>query len=78
MRRAITLHERLSVTLHFLETGRSYKDLKFSTEISAQSFGVITLETCAAIYKALKKKYLKVSEIYLYLQFIQGNTNCDP
>ena len=67
MRRAITPHERLSVTLRFLATGRSYEDLKFSAAISAQSLGVIIPETCAAIYKVLKKKYLKVSEIYLYL-----------
>jgi hypothetical protein len=67
MIRTVTPHERLSVTLRFLATGRSYEDLKFSAVISSQSLGVIIPETCAAIYKVLKKKYLKVSDIYLYL-----------
>jgi hypothetical protein len=50
MRRAITPCERLSVTLRFPATGRSYVDLKFSAIISAQSLRVIIPETCAAIY----------------------------
>ena len=41
MRRAISPHERLSVTLRFLATGRSYEDLKFSAAISPQALGVI-------------------------------------
>jgi hypothetical protein len=65
MRRAFTPHERLSVTLRFLATGRSYEDLKFSAAISAQSLGVIIPETCAAIHKVPKKKYLKVKFIYI-------------
>jgi len=61
MRRALTPHERLSVTLQFLATGRSYEDLKFSAAISPQALGVIIPETCAAIYEVLKKVCLKVS-----------------
>lgn len=61
MRRAVTPHERLSVTLRFLETGRSYEDQKFSATISPQALGVITRESCAAIYEVLKKDFLKVS-----------------
>jgi len=53
MRSAITPHERLSVTLQFSVAGRSYKDLKFSAEISPQVLGVIIPETCAAIYEVL-------------------------
>jgi hypothetical protein len=45
-----TPHERLSGTLHFIATGRSYEDLKFSAAISAKYLGVIVPETCAAIY----------------------------
>jgi len=60
MRRAVTPHERLSVTLRFLATGRSYEDLKFSAAISPQALGVIP-EICAAIYEVLKKDCLKVS-----------------
>jgi len=61
MRRAVTPHERLSVTLRFLAIGRSYEDLKFSVAISPQAFVVIIPEICAAISEVLKKDYLKVS-----------------
>ena len=39
MRQAITPHERLTATLRFLATGRSYEDLKFSTIMSPLSTG---------------------------------------
>jgi hypothetical protein len=61
MRRAITPHERFSVTLRFLATQISYEDLKFSAAISPQALRVIIPETYAAIYDVLKKDYLKVS-----------------
>lgn len=60
LREAISLHERLSVTLRYLATGRTYEDLKFTAVISAQSLGQIIPETCSAIYIVLKKEYLKV------------------
>jgi hypothetical protein len=47
---SISPHERLTVTLRFLATGRSHEDLKFRTLISAQSLGHIIPETCEAIY----------------------------
>jgi hypothetical protein len=46
MRRAITPHKTLSVTLRFLATNRNYGDLKFSAVISPQALGVIIPETC--------------------------------
>jgi len=57
MRQAITPHERLTATLRFLATGRSYEDLKFSTIMSPQALGKIVPETCRAIYKVLKEYY---------------------
>ena len=60
MRNAISPHERLTATLRFLATGRSYEDLKFSTIISPQALSYIVPETCEAIYKILHKDYLKV------------------
>ena len=60
MRCAISPHERLTATLRFLATGRSYEDLKFSTLISPQALRVIIPETCRAIYKVLQNQYLKV------------------
>lgn len=61
MREAIPPHQRLTATLKFLATGRSYEDLKFTTIISPQSLSCIVPETCDAIYKVLRKDYLKVS-----------------
>lgn len=60
-RKAISVHEKLSATLRFLATGRSYEDLKFSCAISPQSLGRIIPETCRAIYSVLRADYIKVS-----------------
>lgn len=59
MRRAITPHERLSSTLRFLASGRSFEDLKYTAIISPQALGKIIPETCRAICIALKD-YIKV------------------
>lgn len=48
MRKALTPHERLSATLRYLTTGRSYEDLKFTVAISAQALGQIIPETYCA------------------------------
>lgn len=61
MRNSISTYERLSVTLRFLATGRSHEDLKFSAIISPQALGKIIPETCEALYKVLRRNYLKVS-----------------
>jgi hypothetical protein len=61
MRPAISVHEKLTVTLRFLATGRSYEDLKFSAIISPQALGQIIPETCDAIYSVVKKELMKVS-----------------
>ena len=37
MRQAVTPHERLTATLRFLATGRSYENLRFSTIMSPQT-----------------------------------------
>lgn len=55
MRRAITPHERLSAVLRFLATGRSLKDMEYSTAISKPALSRIIPETCEAIYKVLKQ-----------------------
>jgi hypothetical protein len=60
MRKAITPHERLSVTLRFLATVRSYADLRFPAAISPQALSLIIPETCKAIYEELKEEYLRV------------------
>jgi len=68
MRESISAEERLVATLRFLATGRSYEDLKFSSAISAQALGKIIPETCWAIYKVLRNKYLQVRQ-HLILHF---------
>lgn len=73
MRKSISPHERLSATLRFLATGRSYEDLKFSTVISPQALGHIIPETCEAIYKVLRRDWLKVNKkltIYFYYKLL--------
>lgn len=74
LREAISPHERLTATLRFLATGRSYEDLKFSTIISPQSLGKIIPETCDAIFKGLKEyfkvKQTKCNKYILFLFFI--------
>ncbi len=60
MRQSISPHERLSATLRFLATGRTYKDMQYSAIISQQSLSSIIPETCHAIYESLKK-YIKVN-----------------
>jgi hypothetical protein len=60
MRKAITPHERLSVAVQFLATGRSYADLRFSAAISPQALSLIIPETCKAIYEEHKEEYLRV------------------
>ncbi|XP_050504264.1 putative nuclease HARBI1 [Diabrotica virgifera virgifera] len=55
MRKAISPHERLSATLRFLATGRTLKDIEYSTAISKPSLSSIIPETCEAIYKVLQQ-----------------------
>lgn len=62
MRKALSPHEKLTATLRFLATGRSYKDLEFTTCISKQALSVLIPETCIVIYQVLRKEYLKVSK----------------
>ncbi|KAJ8895126.1 hypothetical protein PR048_000451 [Dryococelus australis] len=62
MRKAVSPHETLAATLRLLATGRSYKDLEFTTITSKQALSEIILETCKSIYKVLRKDYLNDSK----------------
>ncbi|KAL3281853.1 hypothetical protein HHI36_005057, partial [Cryptolaemus montrouzieri] len=59
MRTAISPHERLTASSRFLATGRSYKNLEFTTIISKQRLCEIIPEPCEPIFKVLKNEYLK-------------------
>jgi hypothetical protein len=72
MRQSISPHERLTATLRFLATGRSYEDLKYTTLIPPQALSYIITETCDAIYRVLEHDYLKVhtaKKCYLFILF---------
>ena len=61
MRDAIPPSQRLSITLLYLATGNTFEDLKFTSAISAQSIGIIVMETCTALLHSLKD-YIKVTK----------------
>jgi hypothetical protein len=46
MRQAVTLSQRLSITLGYLGAGNDFEDLKLLNAISCLSVGIIVLETC--------------------------------
>jgi hypothetical protein len=60
MRESFSVEERLSCTLRFLATGRSYEDLKFLVIISPSAISQAIMETCETIVFALQD-YMKVS-----------------
>ncbi|MGH0119865.1 UNVERIFIED_CONTAM: hypothetical protein FKN15_059246 [Acipenser sinensis] len=60
MRESIGPAERLAVTLRFLATGEQFTSLTFHFRISRFAISKIVNETCEALYKVLKEKYLSV------------------
>lgn len=65
MREAITVKERLAVTLRYLATGDSYTSLQYLLLLSKQSIFSIVPEVCNAIINSLKE-YVKVSLFQLF------------
>ena len=61
-RKPIPAAERLALTLRFLATGDSQQSLSFSFRIGKATVSKIISETCEAIYKVLKEKYLSAPE----------------
>ncbi|XP_017475297.1 PREDICTED: uncharacterized protein LOC108365691 isoform X4 [Rhagoletis zephyria] len=59
-RKAISVGERLAVTLRYLATGDSFSSLMTVFLIGKTTICHIVHETCAAIFTALKDKFLKV------------------
>ena len=56
MRSAISPHEKLSITMKFLASGASYKDLMYSFRVSVASISKFVPEVCQAIYDALHEE----------------------
>lgn len=61
MREAITVRERLAITLRFLATGDSYTSLQYLFRVSKSAISLIIPEVCDAITTSLDE-YVKVSE----------------
>lgn len=55
MRAAISVQDRLALTVRFLATGDSYTSLQYIFRISKQSISLIVKEVCLAIIEALKE-----------------------
>jgi hypothetical protein len=60
MRDAISAHARLCLTLRFLASGASYKELMYEFRISVSSIAKIVPNVCQALYDVLKDEYLRL------------------
>lgn len=60
-REAITVSERVLITLRYLATGDSYCSLQYLFRVSKQSISTIVPETCDAIIDALRD-YVEVNK----------------
>lgn len=58
MRTAISAHDKLCITMRFLASGASYKDLMYSFRVSTASISKFVPEVCQAIYDVLHEDYL--------------------
>ena len=59
---SIPAEERLMLTLRFLATGASYRDLFYTWKISTAAISYIIMETCEAISTALIPTYVTVPQ----------------
>ena len=50
MRSAISVSERVALTIRFLATGESFRSLEYQSRISRRAISYIVLEVCRAIY----------------------------
>jgi len=65
-RKAISVQERLALTLCFLASGDSYVSLRYLFRISKQAISCIVPEVCEALVEKLKD-YIEVSQILLFV-----------
>nr|CAH7735737.1 unnamed protein product [Callosobruchus chinensis] len=56
--RAISVPERLMLTLRYLATGIQFRQLQYSFRISKSAVAAIVIEVCKAIWETLVKKHM--------------------
>jgi len=64
-KKAISVQERLALTLHFLASGDSYVSLQYLFKISKQAISCIVLEVCDALVEKFKD-YVQGRQILLF------------
>jgi len=67
-RKAISVQERLALTLRFLASGDSYVSLQYLFKISKQASSCMVLEVCEALVEKLKD-YIQVRQILLFVVY---------
>lgn len=69
MRIAISVEERVAITLKFLATGESYFSISQLFRVSPSSICNIITEVCEAIYNELKDEFLQVEFLTFIFNF---------
>lgn len=60
MRQCISARYKLMVTLRYLATGETYRNLMYSTRIHESTIAQFIPQVCSSIYNVLAEDYLKV------------------